>query len=129
MGISAYSGIALPEGTTVRAEDVAPGDLLANPLAGGTLTVKKVWQGPGVGMFRIAAAGALLDLTGDQAVLTAAGPLEARQVRPGTLLVTAAGQAACTEAAPIMGDYMVYDIVPDSAASPCIAANGFLLPL
>lgn len=128
MGISAYSQIALPGGDAVRAENVNPGDVLLNPLTGGALAVKKIWGGPGIGMFRIAAAnGALVDLTGDQTLLAAGGPMPAERIRPGTVLVTLAGEAACTEASAIPGDYMVYDIVPEGGDKPCMAVNGFLL--
>lgn len=128
MGISAYARIALADGSAVRAEDVAPGAVLLNPLNGGTLTVKKVWQGPGVGMVRIGAAdGALVDLTGDQRLATAAGPLPASDIRPGTVLVSVQGHIACSEAGTIMGDYMVYDIIPEPAAVSAVAANGIVV--
>lgn len=128
MGISAYSMVALPDGGSVRAEDIVAGDVLLNPL-GGTVTTKKVWQGPGVGMFRIGTGEALVDLTGDQKVRTRSGPLAAGEVRPGTVLVTASGEATCSEAGGIMGDYMVYDIVPENNAGSWLSVNGFFVGL
>lgn len=125
MGISAYAAVTLADGTEKRAEDVAAGDSLLETNSGTSLSVRKVWQGPAVGMFRVAlASGTMLDLTGDQKIMTASGLVAAGQIQPGTQIRTLDGYAVCGEAYALPGDFMVYDIVPENpATAPYIAAN------
>ncbi len=125
MGISAYAAVTIADGTEKRAEDVVAGDTLLETGGGAALSVRKVWQGPAVGMFRVAlTGGVMLDLTGDQKIMTANGLVAAGRIQPGTQIRTLDGYAVCSEAYGLPGDFMVYDIVPENpAAAPCIAAN------
>lgn len=125
MGISAYAAVTLADGTEKRAEDVAAGDSLLETGGGAALPVRKVWQGPAVGMFRVVlTGGGMLDLTGDQNIMTANGFVAAGQIQPGTRVRTLDGDVVCSEAQGLPGDFMVYDIVPENPANaPCIAAN------
>lgn len=130
MGVSAYTKILTFDGTEKRAEDLAIGDSLRDPVSGQTLPIVKIWQGPAVGMFRIATDnGAVLDLTEDQLVVTEFGIAMANQIVPGSILVAPVGLTACTESARLPGDFMVYDLVVESPEdiSPCVAANGLLV--
>lgn len=131
MGISAYAAVTVADGTEKRAEDVVSGDSLLDASGGTALSVRKVWQGPAVGMFRIALTGGrMLDLTGDQKIMTAGGLVAADRIQPGTQIQTMDGYAVCGEAYGLPGDFMVYDIVPENpAAAPCIAANRILVGL
>ena len=79
-------------------------------------------------MFRLVVeGGALLDLTEDQQILTNAGLVQANSIRPGTLLYIHGAYDKCVEAARLMGDFMVYDIVVsnDTGNILCLSANGF----
>lgn len=130
MGISAYSMVSLADGEQKRAEDLAAGDRVANPLTGNAVAVRKVWQGPGVGMIRITVAdGTVFDATGDQRLLAGGAMTPAGQVRAGAPLRTVAGDVPCADASPLPGDYMVYDVVleDDAGGAPCIAANGLIV--
>ncbi len=129
MGLSAYTMIATADGSEKRAEDVSPGDCLIEAGSGGTAVVKKSLQGPGVGMIGIVLEnGDVLHATGDQCVAAAGGPVRAADLPPGMSVPTRTGSARCAEAAPLMGDYMVYDIVVESAsASPRLWAGGMMV--
>ena len=93
--------------------------------------VGKVWQGPGVGMVRITAAnGAILDVTGDHALLTGQGPTAASDLRAGSVLTIPGGTTACSEAVPLAGDYMVYDIKTERGTlNACMIVNGLAVGL
>ena len=127
MGLSAYTMILAADGTEKRAENIVPGDMVKNPFTGKDQAVRKVWQGPAVGMFRIAADdGGTLDLNEDHAVLTGGGLMKAAQIQAGTVLRTAAGTARCVEATRLLGDFMVYDVVlEDDGSQPGLIANGY----
>lgn len=127
MGISAYAVVGMADGSEKRAEDIEAGDRLADPISGGAFTVGKIWQGPGVGMIRVAAQnGDDIDLTEDQNLLVGDGRVAAGQVAPGSPLRTRDGLTVCTGTERLMGDYMVYDIVPEGGAGGAsLCANGF----
>lgn len=131
MGISAYAVTLMADGREVRVEDLAVDDSLRNALSGEGVTIRKHWQGPAVGMFRIAADnGRMLDLTADQKVLTSEGMLPAGEVKPGMILQCIDKQASCTEASFLRGDFMVYDIAlakDDASGAPALSANGFII--
>lgn len=125
MGLSAYAGVRTPSGEK-RAEDIAAGDAVLDGAGGGEARVTKTLNSPGVGMVRVCAEGdVILDLTGDHAVLTAAGAVAAGTLASGTLLRTATGFARCTGVEAMMGDYMVYDITVDGGGA--LVAGGILV--
>ncbi len=129
MGISAYAMAVLADGTEKRIEDLTIGDVVRNPLSGKDGTIRKYWQGPAVGMFRITAGnGKMLDLTADQKVMTAQGMIPAGDVKIGTILQCADGQILCTEASALPGDFMVYDIAltQDDMIS-ALSVNSFIV--
>ena len=129
MGFSAYALVRMADGSEKRAENIEKGDRVADPLTGGSFTVKNVWQGPGVGMFRVTGAnGTDLDLTEDQVLVTGGGPVRANQITPGAILRLEQGTTSCSGAERLMGDFMVYDIVPaaDTGGPAHLAANGLI---
>jgi hypothetical protein len=131
MGISAYAVTRMADGTDKRVEDLSVGDIVRNAMSGGGVAVSKHWQGPAVGMFRIAADNdIMLDLTADQKVLTAQGMLPAGEIKPGMVLQRIDGQNTCNEASPLMGDFMVYDIAlerDNASGTLTLSANGFIV--
>ncbi|MCC8189649.1 MAG: Hint domain-containing protein [Planctomycetes bacterium] len=125
MGLSAYSSITCADGAGKRAEDMASGDLVWDPLAGAPAPVRTVWSGPAVGMYRITADnGQILDLTEDHALVTAAGLVQAGDIRPGQTLVVPGGTVRCTESVRLPGDFKVYDIV--TAAGGTLLVSGLI---
>lgn len=129
MGLSAYALVLMADGTEKRAENMEAGDMVADPVAGGGRRVKKIWQGPGVGMFRITAAnGAALDLTEDHPVLCGGSPTPAGNVAVGATLGSRDGAVSCSGAERLMGDFMVYDIVmEDGGAQALLLASGMIV--
>lgn len=129
MGVSAYTMIRTGDGTEKRAEDLTPGDVVFDPVSNMPVSLRKVWQGPAVGMYRLALDNGLsIDLTEDHLVLAETGLLAAKDVAPGAAVRMADGFARCIEAAPLLGDYMVYDLVAetDGGVKPCMLANGVI---
>jgi hypothetical protein len=126
MGISAYSNVRAIDGGERRADAILAGDELFDPLAETMVTVRKIWEGPAVGMMRITADnGTVLDLTEDQTVLTDVGRMAAGKLAAGIALQTPDGWTYCSDAHPLMGDYMVYDISLDKG--DCILVNGVMI--
>ena len=128
MGLSAYALVLMADGTEKRAENMEAGDMVADPVTGGSRRVRKIWQGPGVGMFRITAAnGATLDLTEDHPVLCGGSASPVGNVAVGAPLGSRDGAVACTGAERLMGDFMVYDIVmEDGGDQALLLANGIV---
>lgn len=130
MGLSPYAMILDAAGEEKRIEDLRPGDRVMEALAGKTLEVVNCLNSPGVGMMRISVEGdILLDLTGDQNLLTDSGMVAAQRLAPGVGVRVKDGFAKCLAVEPLLGDYMVYDLVveniPDGA--PWIVANGLVV--
>lgn len=124
MGLSAYGTVLAADGGEKRVEEIDVGDRLLDAASGGVAVVRDVWRGPGVGMMRLTArSGEVLDVTGDQFVLTLAGPVAAAQAAPGAHLRTYAGATDLSGAAAIPGDYMVYDVELEPAGA-FILVNG-----
>ena len=126
MGMSAYTMISMADKTLKRAEDLAVGDSVLNPATGGSAAVTRVLNSPGVGMTGITGGnGSVLHVTGDHMIQSGAAMLPAEHIRPGSKLTSASGEIPCTEASPLPGDFMVYDIKLDNASS--LFANGFVV--
>lgn len=118
MGLSPYAGVVTGAGDEKRSEDLAPGDAIRNAAGGGDLRVVKCLNSPAVGMMRVCAeGGVILDLTGDQPVLSENGPVAAQSLAPGVGLRGADGIVKCTAVEALMGDYMVYDVVVENAGA------------
>lgn len=129
MGMSAYTLLTTVAGDLKRAEDIVAGDELKEALTGQTMVVVTTLNSPGVGMVRVTAEDdTLLDVTGDQNLLTDSGMLAANRLVPGTWLRTAAGFVKCLRVEPLMGDYMVYDLEVESEPdlTPWALANGLV---
>ena len=130
MGLSPYAMILTATGEEKRIEDFRPGDLVYEALTGRSLEVVNSLNSPGVGMMRIRAEGdIILDLTGDQNVLTDSGMLSVQRITAGTGVRVKDGFARCTGVEAILGDYMVYDLVVENVpdASPWIVANSLVV--
>lgn len=127
MGLSPYSMVLLADGGEERIENIRPGDRVLEALSGQALEVLDCRNSPGVGMVRVEAEGGIvLDLTGDQNLLTSAGMLAAHRLSPGTGLRARDGFVRCDAVNSLMGDYMVYDLVVAASANdePWIVAGG-----
>lgn len=129
MGLSPYTGILTPAGEEKRIGNIVAGDRVREDLSGAALVVADNLNSPGVGMVRVhAGADTILDLTGDQYLLGDSGKIAANRVAPGTILRSATGYAQCHSVEPLMGDYMVYDLVPaDTPGGAWIVANGLVV--
>lgn len=130
MGLGAYCEVLTANGAGKRAENITPDDIVFEAMTGAAVSVKKVYNGPAVGMHRIAADnGAVVDLTEDHAVLTVAGLVEAGRVRVGDMLQTGSGPVRCGESQGLLGDYNVYDISVQTGSeiSPCLSVNGLVV--
>lgn len=129
MGLSAYAMITTADGGQKRAEDIVAGDLLREALTGQPLVVTTTLNGPGVGMVRVTTENEIiLDVTGDQNLLTDAGMLAANRLAPGVGLRLADSFVKCRDVQTLMGDYMVYDLEVENAPdlTPWVLANGLV---
>ena len=129
MSLSAYTMIATADGGQKRAEDIVAGDILREALTGQNMVVTTTLNSPGVGMVRVTTENdIILDVTGDQNLLTDAGMLAANRLAPGTGLRMADGFVKCRDVQAIMGDYMVYDLEVENAPdlTPWALANGLV---
>ncbi len=130
MGLSPYSMILLAAGGEERIENIAPGAAVREALAGQILNVVNCLNSPGVGMMRVQVEGGIiLDLTGDQNLLTNSGMIEAQRLAPGDGVRVRDGFARCVSVERLMGDYMVYDLVVEASPNdePWIVANGLVV--
>ena len=130
MGLSPYAMICTAAGEEKRIEDFRPGDTVREALTGRSLEVVNCLNSPGVGMMRIHVEGdIILDLTGDQNLLTDSGMLAVQRIAAGTGIRVKGGFARCTGVEAILGDYMVYDLVLENVpdAEPWIIANSLVV--
>ena len=126
MGLSAFCMIRMADGSEKRAQDLAAGDMVFDPVSGRAATVTAMLDGPGVGMIGLETeAGSVIHVTGDHLIRTEAGAVRAEQVRAGDRLLAACGVTVCAAAEAVPGDFKVYDVRGEGLAG--LLANGIVV--
>jgi hypothetical protein len=86
------TSIALADGTSARVEELTAGEAVRNPLTGEAVAIAQVIRGEEYSSFvELEVEGKVLRVTGDHAMPTARGLLQARSLRPGDRVLAAGG--------------------------------------